>query len=75
MIPTKSGRPFADFENGFGNWKPVGNAFSKTVSKGSKDSHSVLGYSGVAWASSFNKDPKNQKVCLFLQNSRWSNVS
>ena len=58
------GTTFADFENGFGNWKPVGNAFSKTVSKGSKDSHSVLGYSGVAWASSFNKDPKKSKGLL-----------
>ena len=53
-----------DFENGFGTWKPNGEAFSKTILKGSKDSQSVIGYSGLGWASSYNKDPKKSKGSL-----------
>ena len=53
-----------DFENGFGTWKPNGEAFSKTILKGSKDSQSVIGYSGLGWASSYKKDPKKSKGSL-----------
>ena len=53
-----------DFENGFGTWKSNGEAFSKTILKGSKPSHSVIGYSGLGWASSYNKDPKKSKGSL-----------
>jgi hypothetical protein len=53
-----TGVVFVDFENGFGPWKPNGNAFSKPILKGSSETKSVTGYTGSGWASSFNKDPK-----------------
>ena len=49
---------FVDFENGFGDWKPNGKAFSKPHLKGSNGTKSITGYTGLGWASSFNKDPK-----------------
>ena len=54
-----TGEVLVDFENDFGDWKPHGKAFQKPKLKGSIDMGSVTGYSGVGWASSLNKDPKN----------------
>ena len=53
-----TGEVLVDFENGFGDWKPHGKAFQKPKLKGSTDTGSVTGYSGVGWASSLSKDPK-----------------
>ena len=54
-----TGEVLVDFENDFGDWKAHGKAFQKPKLKGSIDLGSVTGYSGVGWASSLNKDPKN----------------
>lgn len=63
-VPNMSQKILIDFENGFGEWIPNGNAFSKTVHKGSNHPQSVTGFSGLGWASSYNKDPKKSKGSL-----------
>ena len=55
---NQTGILIADFENGFGSWKRGGNAFEKARHKKSNDIKSVVGYSGMGWVSSFNKDTK-----------------
>jgi hypothetical protein len=55
---------FADFEDGFSGWKASGKAFSKPMLKGSNEANSITGYTGVGWASSFNKDPKKSMGSL-----------
>ena len=59
-----SGEVLVDFENGFGTWRPNGNAFLTPRMKGSADTGSVTGYTGTGWASSLNKDPKKSMGSL-----------
>ena len=55
---------FADFENGLIDWKSTGNAFTNATVQSGKHFKSVVGYSGKAWVSSLNIDPKKSKGLL-----------
>jgi hypothetical protein len=53
-----TGKTIADFETGFGEWKPLGKAFGKPLESKANENQGIKGYQGRRWASSFNKDSK-----------------